>query len=176
MRLVNSEQLFDRKMGEEFYLTRHRPILIAIGLRSPSNLGSLIRLSANIGAMKLMVSPVVDSFKTVKIKRMSMNSIDVVDWKLMPVDDIFKSIPTDYQIVAVETTNVSTNIYKTALPEKIALVLGGETSGLSNEVLSRCHSSVYIPMFGHSLSMNVSHAAAVASFEWLRQRSITEAR
>ncbi len=174
MKLVNSEQLFDRKNGEEFYSKNSRPIIIAIGLRSPSNLGSLIRLSANLGASRLMISSNVDSFKSNKIRRMSMNSIDVVDWQIMTVDEIFSAIPSDYQVVAVETTDMATDIFKTMLPSKIAFVFGGETAGLSNEVLNRCHSSVYIPMFGHSLSMNISHATAVAGFEWLRQMAEIE--
>jgi len=56
------------------------------------------------------------------------------------------------------------------LPERVALVLGNETDGLSPAVRARCDGTLAIPMQGGVESLNVASAAAVAAFELLRRR------
>jgi 23S rRNA (guanosine2251-2'-O)-methyltransferase len=56
------------------------------------------------------------------------------------------------------------------LPERIALVLGNETDGLSEAVREELDDLVSIPMRGGVESLNVSTAATVAGYELLRRR------
>ena len=56
------------------------------------------------------------------------------------------------------------------LPERVALVLGNETDGLSPAVRAELDGTVAIPMCGGVESLNVASAAAVASYELLRRR------
>ena len=80
-----------------------------------------------------------------------------------------KIVPEGKTIVAIETADNATCIYDTQLPEDLAFIVGGESHGLSEELLSQCDMVVYIPVPGPTRSLNVSHAAAVALFEWQRQ-------
>lgn len=57
-----------------------------------------------------------------------------------------------------------------ALPERVALVLGSETGGLSAEVRSVCSGTLAIPMAGGVESLNVAGAGTVAAFELRRRR------
>lgn len=50
----------------------------------------------------------------------------------------------------------------------VALVLGGEKRGLSNEELARCHAVVAIPTAAEQPSMNVAQAAAVLLYACAR--------
>lgn len=52
----------------------------------------------------------------------------------------------------------------------VALVMGAEDTGISEDVLRLCDVRVSIPMFGHIGSLNVSVAAGVAMYEVVRQR------
>lgn len=61
-------------------------------------------------------------------------------------------------------------LYDADLTGPVALVLGSEDTGLSNEVLKLCDVRVAIPMSGAIESLNVSAAAAVLLFEVVRQR------
>ncbi|NMH97255.1 TrmH family RNA methyltransferase [Pseudonocardia acidicola] len=58
-----------------------------------------------------------------------------------------------------------------ALPERVALVLGNETDGLSPAVRAELDGTLAIPMHGGVESLNVASAAAVAAYELLRRRS-----
>jgi len=58
-----------------------------------------------------------------------------------------------------------------ALPDRVALVLGNETDGLSAEVLEHLDGTLAIPMQGGVESLNVASAAAVAAFDLLRRRT-----
>jgi TrmH family RNA methyltransferase len=54
--------------------------------------------------------------------------------------------------------------------QRVAVVLGNEASGLSDEVVAALDARVSIPMAGQAESLNVSVSAAVLCFEALRQR------
>jgi len=56
------------------------------------------------------------------------------------------------------------------LPERVALVLGNETDGLSAPVRAELDGVLAIPMHGGVESLNVASAGAVAAFELRRRR------
>jgi 23S rRNA (guanosine2251-2'-O)-methyltransferase len=68
------------------------------------------------------------------------------------------------------TSGAPTSLLHDPLPERLALVLGNETEGLSEEVRGQLDGTVSIPMRGGVESLNVASAAAVASYELLRRR------
>ncbi|MGE3287934.1 MAG: TrmH family RNA methyltransferase [Pseudonocardia sp.] len=62
------------------------------------------------------------------------------------------------------------SLLEAALPERVALVLGGETAGLSAPVRAACTGLLAIPMDDGVESLNVASAGAVAAFELRRRR------
>lgn len=74
-----------------------------------------------------------------------------------------------YTVVAV--TEKSTSNYTQAdYTVPVALVMGAEDTGISEDVLAECDCRVAIPMLGHIGSLNVSVAAGIAIYEVVRQR------
>lgn len=73
------------------------------------------------------------------------------------------------QILAA-TEKASDSIYQVDMKGPIALVMGGEENGISNEVLKLADQLVRIPLKGEIASLNVSVAAGIVTFEALRQR------
>ncbi len=168
--IVSSVKLFSKLHTAGILKDKSRPIIIADNIRTPENMGLILRLSANIGAINTyFVNDEDKKFKNYKIDRTSSGASTKVNWKIVKVQELFALIPDDYTIVAIETCNNSQNIFSFNFPKKIAFIVGNEVYGISNEVLSKANHKVYIPIPGAISSLNVTHALTVAIFEWLRQ-------
>ncbi len=68
------------------------------------------------------------------------------------------------------TASSGTSLYAAELSSRSALVIGGETDGISDEAASRVHAWLSLPMTGGVESLNVATAAAVCAYELLRRR------
>ena len=166
---INSQKYFSDKSNDTTSSEFKTPIIIAYKLKSPHNIGFILRLAANSNSEKVIFVDDDFDFKNRKIKHTASNAFNSIDWKSCKPDELFNHIPTNYKIVAVETTSQSTDIYKTNLPEKCAIIVGNEKDGIDESILEKCDISIHIPMLGSTKSMNVSHALSVALFEWIRQ-------
>jgi 23S rRNA (guanosine2251-2'-O)-methyltransferase len=62
-------------------------------------------------------------------------------------------------------------IYERDLRGRLALILGGEGTGISRLLRERCDALMGIPCKGRIDSLNVSVAAGIVCYEVLRQRS-----
>ena len=171
MSYLKSNTLFDRIQTEDLYERIPRPMLIADHLLTPDNLGAMIRLADNIGATEMCFLGREEEHRLGKVRRAAASSRDNIRWYFSEETDLRKIVPEGKTIVAVETADNATCIYDTELPENVAFIVGSESHGISEELLAQCDSVVYIPVPGPTRSLNVSHAAAVALFEWQRQMS-----
>ena len=73
-------------------------------------------------------------------------------------------------VAATETSAV--NIFDSDLSGPLAIIMGSEGDGVSNEYLKRSDLKVKIPMLGEIESLNVSVAAGVMLYEVVRQRRL----
>ncbi len=89
--------------------------------------------------------------------------------QLISENDFYSFLNKDFELVVLETCEGSKNIYDEKLPAKTILLAGNESHGLPVEVIEKSKLKVHIPMPGGCKSMNISHALAVAGFEWYRQ-------
>ena len=169
MTYLKSNDLFGQIGPEKLYERVPHPILIADHLLTPDNIGAMIRLADNIGASEVCFLGNEDEHRLGKVRRAAASSRDNIRWYFSEESDLRKIVPEGKAIVAIETADNATCIYDTELPEDVAFIVGNERQGLSNEILAQCDMVVYIPVPGPTRSLNVSHAAAVALFEWQRQ-------
>ena len=169
MSYIKSNDLFERIPTEEIYQRVPRPMLIADHLMTPDNLGALIRLADNIGATEVCFLGSEEEHRMGKVRRSAASSRDNIRWYFTEESDLHKIVPPGKTIVAIETADNATCIYDTHLPEDVAFIVGSERDGLNDQLLQQCDMIVYIPVPGPTRSLNVSHAAAVALFEWQRQ-------
>lgn len=169
MTYLKSNDLFAETEPESLYLSLPRPIILADHLMTPDNLGAMIRLADNIGASEMCFLGNEDEHRLGKVRRAAASSRDNIRWYFSEETDLRKLVPEGKTIIAIETADNATCIYDTQLPENVAFIVGNESHGIAEEVLAQCDMVVYIPVPGSTRSLNVSHAAAVALFEWQRQ-------
>ena len=169
MSYIKSNDLFAQIPTEEIYQHIPRPIVIADHLMTPDNMGAMIRIADNIGASEMCFLGEETKHSLGKVRRAAASSRGNIRWYFTEETDLRKIVPNDKTIVAIETTDNATCIYDTPLPENVAFIVGSESQGISEELLKQCDMAVYIPVPGPTRSLNVSHAAAVALFEWQRK-------
>lgn len=169
MTYLKSNDLFADLAPESLFERVPHPMVIADHLMTPDNIGAMIRLADNIGASEVCFLGKEDEHRLGKVRRAAASSRDNIRWYFNEETDLRKIVPNGKKIVAIETSDNATCIYDTALPEDVAFIVGSERNGLSDELLAQCDMVVYIPVPGPTRSLNVSHAASVALFEWQRQ-------
>lgn len=149
------------------------PIIIAWHLQNPENAGHLLRLAANAGCRLVLFvkSKEEVTFKSAKMKYVAGPAVRQIGWKYCLPHEVENFVPPDYLFVALETSPGSLNLYNAKLPKKMALMLGSERSGIPADVNYSNQQNIHIPMHGVIKSMNVSHAAGVCLFEWVRQHA-----
>ena len=168
---LSSFELFKKLKTGDIYKKINRPIIIADNIRTPENMGSIIRLGANIGALKVIfISIEASEFKQFKIKKTASGAAEKMDWQV--VDD-FKSakslVPANYKYIALETSQDSENIFKSKLPETLVIIVGNEVKGIRDEIINETSLRYHIPNPGVISSLNVTHALSIGLFEWYRQ-------
>lgn len=169
---ISSFKKFNELRKDNLSAHISKPLIVADRLRTPENMGSILRLAANIGAKKtLFISDVAHLFRLRKIKKNAASARDKTEWEIRDEDDLSKLIPSDYQLVAIETSEDAHNLFEFQFPEKVAFLVGNEVYGIRPEILKQAHHQVYIPIPGPVSSLNVSHALSVVIFEWLRQQT-----
>lgn len=129
-------------------------------VRSPFNVGSILRLIDNFGFSGLVHSTPELSFEHPQLVKSARGC-----QKWIPVryeKDFIRYLETStLPVIAVENDGDAKNIKHWSPPEKCILVLGNETYGIASSVKAVCDYKVGIPMFGFKNSMNVNHAFSI---------------
>lgn len=75
------------------------------------------------------------------------------------------------EIIGIDNLPGSVPLEGAQLPRACVLVMGEESAGLSQEMLTRCARIHHLTQYGSSRSINVGHAAAVAMWAWTVQHA-----
>lgn len=145
-------------------------LLVAEGLEKPGNLGALLRIADGAGADGVvLVEPAADLFNpnTVRSSTGTLFSVPVATAERANVFGWLR----DHDISSVATSPEAGSAYwEAALAGPIAIWVGSEASGLSEEAVAHADWNVSIPMQGGADSLNTAIAAALVIYEALRQR------
>lgn len=137
-------------------------ILILDGVQDPRNFGALIR-SAEIFGVKGIIIPERNSVKinetVVKTSTGAIEHLDII--KVTNISDVIKRLQKlGYWIYGAEGSGEK-YYYEEKYPNKVALVLGSEGSGIRKKVKENCDILIKIPMYGKINSLNVSVAGGI---------------
>lgn len=146
------------------------PVIVAVDLKSPENIGAVLRLADAAASTRVMFIN-AENLDLKRVHRAARNCETFIEWDLCTLEQFLEKAVAYQPLIALELTTASTSIFETDLPEKCAIIVGGEQHGIPAKLLIECQQAVHIPMYGINGSMNVTHALAVALFEWRRQRS-----
>lgn len=145
-------------------------ILAAWKLSNPENIGKIIRLGHNAGALEVLFIQGEEKYRFSKIKKTAGFSFDQQKWRFIDEKEFVEYVLPGFPLTVLETCDGATDLFETHLPARTVLLAGSESHGLPEHIISKSESRVFIPMPGGCKSMNISNALSVASFEWLRQQ------
>lgn len=145
------------------------PILVLDGVEDPHNLGSIIRVGECGGVAGIVIGKRRSATVTDVVMRISEGSATHVKIaKVTNVNAALEKIKAA-NIFAYALELGGESIYKTNLSGAVAIVVGGEDTGVNALTKKLCDGVVTIPMFGKINSLNASVAAGIALFEAVRQ-------
>jgi RNA methyltransferase, TrmH family len=142
--------------------------LIPDSIRDPGNLGTLIRTAAAAGVQAVFLPPETTDAFAPKVLRAGMGAhfrlpIHSLSWEeIRNATKALKVYLADMQ---------GSPCWQADLSQPLALIIGGEAEGATEEARRLADASVSIPMPGKAESLNAGVAGAVLMFEVVRQRS-----
>ncbi|MFB1026900.1 MAG: RNA methyltransferase [Flavobacteriaceae bacterium] len=156
---------------ENLKLSSENPlILVAESPEKPGNIGALLRTAdaANIDAV-IIVNPLTD-FYNPNIIRSSVGGVFTVPLATGSTKEVIAYLKRNnisiYSAILQESVPYDTIDFRTPS----ALVIGTESTGLTEEWRNDSTAKIRIPMEGKLDSMNLSVAAGILIFEAKRQR------
>lgn len=152
-----------------------KPFLVAIdGVTDPGNLGAIIRNCDGAGVDGVLVPRHRAVHVTPTVAKASAGAIEYVPLALIGGLPATLAQLKEHGIWIVGLDDAADrSLFEIGdlAVEGICLVLGAEGAGLSRLVRERCDLIVSIPMLGRISSLNVSAAAALATYEVARHRA-----
>jgi len=143
-------------------------ILIPDQIRDPGNLGTLLRTAAAAGAQTALLPPETTDAFAPKVLRAGMGAHFQLPIHSMTWDEIHEHLK-QLQIYLADMNGRS--FWETDLRQPLALIIGGESDGASEEARKLAAQKISIPMPGNIESLNAGVAGSVLMFEVVRQRS-----
>ncbi len=144
--------------------------LILPDIRSCHNVGSMFRSADAFGIDKIYLVGYTACPPKIQIDKVSLGAEKWMKWEKKA--DLKKLIVSLKKkgvfIVGLEKTDSSYQISDNNDHFKnrdIALIVGNEVDGISEDILKLCDEVVHIPMYGKKESLNVSVAAGIAMYE-----------
>lgn len=108
-----------------------------------------------------------------RMKRTSRSTEKFVSYRLATdIESVIQNLKKDnYKLIALELTENSIPIKQLSIEKNsaIALVIGNENFGVSENVLKTIDQSIHIPMYGENSSMNVVQATSIALYKITNQ-------
>jgi 23S rRNA (guanosine2251-2'-O)-methyltransferase len=145
-------------------------IILCDGIEDVHNLGSILRVAECAGADGVVIPKTGSASVTESVIRISAGAAEHI--KVAKVANLNKTIEylkkNGYWIYALEAGGE--DIYAEDFSGNVALVVGGEDSGVKRLTKEKCDKILSIPLQGKVNSLNASVALGIAAYEVVRNR------
>ena len=145
-------------------------LLIAENLEKPGNLGTLLRTADAAGADAVIVCGHKTDINNPNVIRASIGTLFFMPVAEAAAADVIQWLKRRNIRSIAALPDAKQDYRDTDMQGGIAIVVGSEDDGLSQEWIGHADRRVSIPMHGKKDSLNVSSAAAVLLYEAVRQR------
>lgn len=157
---------------ESVLKSRQDSLMVVVeNVHDPHNVSAIFRTCDAVGVPKISLIYNIEKFPKIGKKSSASAFKWVEKEKYKSVEECYSELRSrGFKIFASELNNKSISHLDIDFTDKIAVVLGNEHRGASEEAAELADGTFMIPMFGMVQSLNVSVATGVILYEALRQR------
>ncbi|GAB4532643.1 MAG: hypothetical protein Fur0018_21400 [Anaerolineales bacterium] len=144
-------------------------------LRSAWNVGSIFRIADGAGVKRLHLCGTTPPGDHPRIPKTALGAEHTIGWRYH-LNGLYAAralLEEGYRLWALETTVGAESLFDLLpvnTPERLALVLGNERTGIDPDILALCDRHLYLPMLGIKESLNVAVAFGIAAYALLHTR------
>ncbi len=144
--------------------------IVLDGVQDPGNVGTIWRTADAFSAEAMICLEQCADLWSPKTVRSSMGACFRLQAMEFTLDDLYTLFSeSEIPLYATALRNDALNV-GSALLQNVAVVIGSEGKGISENVLSRCDKALKIPMNSRCESLNASVAASVILWEMQKQQ------
>jgi len=166
---------------EEFKAKEKIPLVVVLdNVRSQHNVGAVFRTSDAFLVEKIYLCGITATPPNREIHKSALGATESVEWQYFEktVDAVNHLKNQGFSVFALEQTEHSVSLLDYCrgvlqyAPTPIALILGNEVDGVSDDVLPLIDGAFEIPQFGTKHSLNVSVSAGIAIWEIFKKMNV----
>ncbi len=155
---------------EDIKLSKNPLVLVLESVEKPGNLGALLRTADAAGLDAVILCDPQTDFYNPNVVRSSVGCIFTQPVAAATSDETIAWLKRNNISIYCTYLQASRPYHETDFRQPAAIVMGTESTGLSDQWVKNSKANIIIPMLGQVDSMNVSTSAAVVVFEARRQR------
>ena len=151
-----------------------RRVVVLENVQNPTNVGAIFRSAAALGMDAVLLTPGCSNPLYRRSARVSMGTVFQIPWTFIgneitdwPHPGMNKLREMGFKTVSMALRDDSYSIDDPQLQqeERLAILMGSEGDGLTDDTIASCDFTVKIPMYHNVDSLNVAAASAVAFWE-----------
>lgn len=151
-----------------------RRVVVLENVQNPTNVGAIFRSAAALGMDAVLLTPGCSNPLYRRSARVSMGTVFQIPWTFIGTDindwphpgmDTLKELGFKTVSMALRDDSYSIDDPRLRQEQKLAILMGSEGDGLTDDTLASCDFTVKIPMYHGVDSLNVAAASAVAFWE-----------
>lgn len=173
MRKLKLQEL-NRLDVEGYKASTKIPVVVILdNIRSAMNVGSVFRSSDAFAIERIILVGITATPPSREITKTAIGATSSVDWSHVDdVSEVLLQLKEDgYTIASIEQTDRSISLlnWDISYDSKIAIVMGNEVDGVSNEALALSDIAIEIPQYGTKHSLNISVCTGVVLWDVSRK-------
>ena len=151
---------------------KEKPLVVVIeSVEKPGNLGAILRTAEAAGVDAVMVCDPLTNLYNPNLLRASIGGVFSVPVAVCNSKDCIAFLKAHKIRILTAQLQDSYDYYDYDMHEATAIVMGTESTGLTQQWREAADAHIRIPMLGRLDSLNVSVSAAILMYEAVRQRN-----
>ena len=157
---------------EDLELSENPLIVVVERVEKPGNLGAILRSADAAGVDAVVVCDALTDLWNPNLIRSSIGAVFTVPTVVCGSEECIAFLKEHHIQILTAQLQDSELYYQTDMQRGTAIVMGTESTGLTEVWRQAADAHIRIPMLGQLDSLNVSVSAAVLLFEAVRQRKV----